>query len=363
VRLLVLTLLAVFVGELAVMLVLGWVGASFIFVAALLDGLVLSLLVFPILYVFLLKPLQGSERELEAACERLARSDEAYRALIDSTEDSIYLVDVACRYLLVNRPHALRLGLPEGPPSGKAYADVHSAEESAEFAAIVASVVRSGGFERHEHLSARDGKYFLRTFSPVRGRGGRVEAVSVVSKEITDLKRLEQQMQALSTRDELTGLYNRRGFAGLADHRLKVAARQGAGVTLLFADLDNLKTINDAHGHLAGDRTLRDAARVLARSCRETDIVARLGGDEFAVLLGDSAAGDAPAVVARIGQLIGRRNAEADGAPTLSLSIGVGSCGGAEHCSIDELIARADAAMYESKARRQAARPEGAATC
>ena len=290
VRLLVLTLASVSFGEIAVMHVLeraGW--SSHPLNISLLDGLLLSLLVFPVLYVFLLRPLRASYAEQEAVRESLARSEETYRALIDSTEDSIYLVDDACRYLLINRPHAARLGVPQKNPGGSAYANVHSAEEAAEFAAIIASVVRSGSSERHEHLSARDGKYFLRSFSPVSGRDGRVRAVTVVSKEITELKQLEQRMQALSTRDELTGLYNRRGFSGLAEHRLKLAERQGSGVTLLFADLDNLKRINDTHGHIAGDRTIRDAGRMLAQACRESDIVARLGGDEFAILLADAA--------------------------------------------------------------------------
>ncbi len=361
VRLLVLTLASVFIGEMTVMLALGWFGASSALANALSDGLLLSLLIFPVLYFFLLKPLQAAYDEQAAARESLARSDETYRALIDSTEDSIYLVDPEGRYLLVNRPHAERLGLPEGPTGGTVYADVHSVQESAEFAAIIASVVRSGNSERHEHLSARDGKYFLRSFSPVRGREGRVSAVTVVSKEITELKQLEQRMRALSTKDELTGLYNRRGFAGLADHRLKVAERQGGGVTLLFADLDNLKRINDSHGHLAGDRIIKDAARILAQACRESDIVARLGGDEFAILLADSAAEAASEIIVRIGQQISRRNAGADGVPPLSLSIGVGSCAGAETCSIDELIARADAAMYVSKLKRHEARQGSAA--
>lgn len=358
VRLLVLALASIFVSETAVMLAFEVIGEPSGFANALYGGLLLSLLVLPVLYFFLLRPLQAAYREQEEARATIARSDETYRALIDSTEDSICLVDGACRYLLINKPHAARLGLSAAAPGGRSYADVHSAEESAAFAAIIAAVFRSGNSERQEYLSARDGKYFLRTFSPVKERDGRVGAVSVVSKEITELKKLEQRMQALSTRDELTGLYNRRGFAGLADHRLKVAQRQDGGVTLLFADLDNLKTVNDTLGHLAGDRIIRDAARLLSKACRESDVVARLGGDEFAILLADSAVGAAAGVIARIEQQISRHNA--GGGPALSLSVGVGSCTGAEDCSIDELIARADAAMYESKLRQHAARQASA---
>ena len=83
--------------------------------------------------------------------------------------------------------------------------------------------------------------------------------------------------------------------------------------------------------------------------------MARLGGDEFAILLADSAVEAAPGIIARIEQQISRHNAGGAGGPALSLSIGVGSCTGAENCSIEELIARADAAMYEAKARRHVA--------
>ena len=115
-RLLALTLAAVVAGEMAVMLAIAWIGSTSPLLDALVDGLLLSIFVFPVLYVFLLKPLQRSYGELAAARESLARSDETYRALIDSTEDSIYLVDAACRYLLINKPHAARLGLAGGPP-------------------------------------------------------------------------------------------------------------------------------------------------------------------------------------------------------------------------------------------------------
>ena len=188
----------------------------------------------------------------------------------------------------------------------------------------------------------------------MRGRDGRVGAVSVISKEITELKQLEQRMRALSTRDKLTGLYNRRGFAGLADHRLKVAARQGSGVTLLFADLDNLKRINDTGGHLVGDAP--SGTRLgfsLRRAGNRTSWPASAG--TTLILLADAAAG------ARRGSSKGSGSwsaatTPAAGGAALSLSIGIGSCA-AWRAADRQLIARADTAMYESKARRRAAPP------
>jgi diguanylate cyclase (GGDEF)-like protein/PAS domain S-box-containing protein len=291
--------------------------------------------------------------ELAALKQELERSREAFRSLIDSTEDSIYLVDRDGRYQLVNRHHAARLGRPVDALVGQSYGEFHTAEKTAEFADIIAKVICAGASARQEHWSARDARWFLRTFSPVRDRGGATVAVTVVSKDITDLKRLEGRLQELSTTDTLTGIRNRRGFEALAADRMKVAAREGHGVTLLYADLDDLKQINDAFGHPAGDRAIRDAALLLTEACRGSDVVARVGGDEFVVLLSGAAAAGAERIIGRIREVLARYNASAPAEARLSLSIGVGACLPGETCSVAELILRADRAMYASKAERR----------
>jgi diguanylate cyclase (GGDEF)-like protein/PAS domain S-box-containing protein len=353
-RLFTITAAAVFLGEVLVMLVLSLDRSMTPLAAALLDGALVTALLIPVLYLLLVRPLGQRIRELSYLREELGRSRGAYRSLIDSTEDSIYLVDDRGRYQFVNRHHASRLGRPTSAIVGGSYADFHSVDKSAEFAEIIAAVIREGRSSRQEYWSPRDERYFLRTFTPVTNPGGVTVAVTVVSKDITDLKRFEQQLQELSVTDELTGLQNRRGFETLAAHRLKVAERQGVGATLLYADLDNLKQINDARGHQAGDRAIRDIASILGECCRESDIVARVGGDEFVVLLTGAAALGVEKVVGRIQEAIARHNAAAAPGQRLGLSVGHASCVPGESCTAAALLSRADRAMYAAKSRNKA---------
>ncbi len=106
-----------------------------------------------------------------------------------------------------------------------------------------------------------------------------------VSELIMRMKHVEMQehLRIMSITDDLTGLLNRRGFFPIAEQQLKLANRSGTGLVLLFADIDNLKWINDKFGHKEGDAVLIDVSRAIKESFRDSDIIARLGGDEFAV--------------------------------------------------------------------------------
>ncbi len=94
----------------------------------------------------------------------------------------------------------------------------------------------------------------------------------------------QEQTRGLLLTDDLTGLLNRRGLFALAEHQLKIAKRNKKGIYILYADLDDLKEINDVHGHIEGDQALVEIANILRKNYREADISARVGGDEFVVL-------------------------------------------------------------------------------
>lgn len=154
--------------------------------------------------------------------------------------------------------------------------------------------------------------------------------------------------------NELTGLYNRRGFLEEGRRLLKIAGRTNNKTLLLFADFDKLKWINDTLGHPIGDQALREVADVFKDTFRESDIIARIAGDEFGVLAmeidEDRVEENSTKVVTnRLQEKIEERNAEEGRRYRLSLSVGVVRYDPQEPCSIDELLARADRAMYKQK--------------
>jgi diguanylate cyclase (GGDEF)-like protein/PAS domain S-box-containing protein len=205
-------------------------------------------------------------------------------ALIESTDDSIYLVDKKARYLFMNKKHLARMGLRIEELLGKGYGDFHSQDETGTFVHQVDTVFKTGESCQYEHRSVRDGGYFLRTLSPVAGSSDTIKAVTVISKNITSLKTLEAELYALSLADELTSLYNRRGFLTLSEQQIKIARRMKQRLLLIYADMNEMKKINDTFGHAKGDEAIKALAEILKNTFRESDIIARIGGDEFAIL-------------------------------------------------------------------------------
>jgi diguanylate cyclase (GGDEF)-like protein len=181
--------------------------------------------------------------------------------------------------------------------------------------------------------------------------------VVVIYDDVTENKKKEEEIQLLSITDPLTGLYNRRGFMTLADQQVKAATRTNKKMSLLFSDIDGLKQINDTWGHEEGDRALMNAATVLKQTFRESDILARMGGDEFAVLAID-ATENPETVLKRVAEHIGLHNTLPDRHYELSMSIGTAVYDPQAPCSIDDLISRADALMYDRKKTKSIITPE-----
>lgn len=153
----------------------------------------------------------------------------------------------------------------------------------------------------------------------------------------------------LATTDALTGLSNRRGFVLLSTQILRFGERFAKPASLVFIDLDGMKPINDQFGHDIGDRALIDTARILSRSLRESDIVARLAGDEFCVLFSGTAASDAEAALGRLQTAVELHNRSRDDGPELHLSVGLADWDPTSGESLDDLMKRADRAMYRHK--------------
>jgi diguanylate cyclase (GGDEF)-like protein/PAS domain S-box-containing protein len=171
-------------------------------------------------------------------------------------------------------------------------------------------------------------------------------------QDITERKRFESALQNLSLIDELTGLYNRRGFMAVTAQHLAAIRRNKKVPVILYADLDGLKKINDALGHQAGDAAIIQTAEILKDTFRTSDIVARLGGDEFVVLAAIDKDESADSLTDRLQLRFELYNEHSNAPYKLSISVGVMHFD-VDEDSIEEVTARADRNMYEDKRRKQ----------
>jgi diguanylate cyclase (GGDEF)-like protein len=180
------------------------------------------------------------------------------------------------------------------------------------------------------------------------GAGAVTGAVGSLS-DVTDSVELRRELELRASTDSLTGCLNRAATFELLDRALRVAASTKTGVAAIFVDLDGFKSINDRYGHSTGDQALTAASDNIRSALRTDDVVGRLGGDEFLVVCpGVSSADEGLVVAERVGRSLRALMSTADGDIPLSASVGFTWSASADE-SPDAIVARADAAMYQSK--------------
>jgi len=179
------------------------------------------------------------------------------------------------------------------------------------------------------------------------------ERLSRVIGYAIERHRMQTTLQGLSLVDELTRLYNRRGFLNLAAQHLKLVQRTKRGLSLAFIDLDGLKHINDTFGHHEGDRALVETAEILKRTFRSSDIMARIGGDEFAILAIEAQEDSGGRLASRLQDKVREHNAQQQRSHELSLSMGIAHLDPQSPSSVEGLMTRADQALYEHKRSKQ----------
>lgn len=170
-------------------------------------------------------------------------------------------------------------------------------------------------------------------------------------EDVAYLQDLIDALCDLSQRDGLTGLANRRQFRSVIEQELDRVARSGEMALLLMVDIDFFKRVNDTHGHVTGDRVIRNVARCVQECVRPMDTVARYGGEEFAVILPNCQATYGHAVAERIRRRVQAQATPLDDGQTLQVTV---SCGGAfaplwVRSDADAWIERADAQLYQAK--------------
>jgi len=167
-----------------------------------------------------------------------------------------------------------------------------------------------------------------------------------LSKELADAR---EQLNRLTLRDELTGLYNRRGFSVLAEQQMRLSRRWDTGLLLMVLDVDGLDAINQRFGRATGDRILAEAGQLIRESFRDSDVKARIGGDEFAVMLAGAGEGTCEVIDQRLTQNLERLNARSERDCPVSLSGGVAKWDPASVQGVAEVLDHAEHLMREQK--------------
>ena len=170
-----------------------------------------------------------------------------------------------------------------------------------------------------------------------------------ITEDITERKMHEQFLIQAARVDELTGLYNRRGFDDIAAQHIALARRRKTSLMLMYFDVDDFKLINDTYGHAEGDRALKGVALFLRTVFRSSDTIARIGGDEFAVLLFDAPATSAALLLERFRAEVHQWNTVNKKEWPISLSAGCAAFDPAEPEDLERLLSRADKDMYANK--------------
>lgn len=226
--------------------------------------------------------------ESKRAEQALNEQKDFFHQIAENLSDFIAVVDQDGRRIYNSPSYRQFFGATSDLRNTDSFAEIHPADRERVKQVFRETVQTGRGHQIEYRFQMPDGS--IRDMesrgSVLKGRDGRVEHVLVVSRDITERKRLLEQVHQMAFNDVLTGLPNRRLFTDRLRQAMAAGTRSGYFGALMFLDLDNFKPLNDAYGHDVGDLLLIEAADRLKRCVREMDTVARFGGDEFVVMLG-----------------------------------------------------------------------------
>jgi len=281
----------------------------------------------------------------------IRRAKTEWEQTVDVVSEGIALIDSEHRIIRLNKAMSSRAGVAIQEAIGQpCYRVVHETDKPPYFCPL--SKARNENKTCSvDYRQEKTGAFFRESVSPVKAERAGLRGCVLVIQDMTEHKRLEEQLQRYATRDDLTDLYNRRQTIILLEAACKSAARYAQPLSLCLFDIDNFKRINDEHGHHAGDRVLAAFAGILKKQLRGADIVGRYGGDEFIMGFPNTSLERAAQTLTRIRSMTDQSEFHDGNTPyKVSFSAGLVQLSQGEALA-DVFIREADKALYEAKAR------------
>jgi diguanylate cyclase (GGDEF)-like protein/PAS domain S-box-containing protein len=293
--------------------------------------------------------------DLQSAQAQLAESEQRYRHLVESGQGLICTHDMDGRLLTVNQAALTLTGLTGEQAIGRNIRDLLAPPSRDVFGLYLERMQHVGVDAGMMYVQAASGRVLAWKYRNVRiDEPGHPSYVLGHAQDVTELRDAEDRLRQLAMTDDLTDLFNRRGFLVHGSRALHDAVTHHRSAAVFYIDIDGLKAINDQHGHDVGSALIVSAADALKNSFRAADVLARIGGDEFVALV-IVPPDDVSTITNRLKWHVDKFNATSGLPYTLSLSIGVARFRPGEGDSLESLMKDADAAMYRRK------RPAGGA--
>ncbi|MBN1572817.1 MAG: diguanylate cyclase [Deltaproteobacteria bacterium] len=291
---------------------------------------------------------EKSENRREPNAETIFQSEELYRTLIETLNDGLGLQDENGIFTYLNDKLSEMFGYSRDEMIGRPVTDFLDDHNRKVFEAQMAKRMKGDSSHYEIVWTGKDGRKIPTIMSPrpIFNDNGTFKGSFAIFTDITERKKMEEELIHLSITDDLTGLYNHRYFYKKISEEVNRAKRMSYPLTLLIFDIDDFKSFNDTYGHIAGDDVLRKVGRIATKNIRkDVDSAFRYGGDEFAIILPYTDREEAIALSARISRCIEREINKT------RISIGIASSN--HHKSFEEVIKAADEAMYVEKSLRK----------
>ncbi|MDQ5911576.1 MAG: Sensor diguanylate cyclase [Pseudomonadota bacterium] len=296
------------------------------------------------------------QEELNRINDRLQESEEKYRSLFENVHEGIFIARLDGQFLDVNPAMAQVLGCA----SPEDFLHAHQADPAWPFVegddqeSLFNTLAMHG---RVSHLQMRmlrqDGQpIWVEINAQVRPPDTRHPDAKVegVFSDITERKRMLEELRHLATTDSLTGLCNRRHFLELCERELRRVSRYPTAIAMLMLDADHFKNINDTYGHDIGDQVLRIISRLCRAQVREVDVIGRMGGEELAILLPNTDFPVAQDIAERLRTAIAQTSLPLADGQMLRFTVSIGGCAfSGRKLAVDELLKTADQALYVAK--------------